>query len=145
MSLHVPEMYKQASSCWADPEHSSSCLQLTSPRPEGFSVMAASPLSLHALPVHVTRPCHQGEEAILSGYKKAVECHSGGLCKLMLAAVGIGVLEMVVVDRLVDNGPCQEDENVDYVAGDGDIAQDGGDANMGPKEAVFVAEVRSQW
>lgn len=63
---------------------------------------------------------------------------------MMLAAVGIGVLEMVVVDRLVDNVPCQ-DENADYVAGDGDIAQDGGDADMGPKEAVPVAEVRSQW
>lgn len=46
--------------------------------------------------------------------------------------------------RLVDNFPCQ-DENADYVAGDGDIAQDGGDADTGPKEAVPVAEVRSQW
>lgn len=63
----------------------------------------------------------------------------------MVAAVGIGVLEMVMVDKLVDNRPCQEDENADYVAGDGGIAQDGGDADMGPKEAVLVAEVRSQW
>lgn len=110
-----------------------------------FSDGCLSLLSLHALPVHVTRACHQGEEAILSGHKKAVECHSGGLCGLMVAAVGIGVLEMVVVDKLVDNRPCQEDENADYVAGDGGIAQDGGDADMGPKEAVLVAEVRSQW
>lgn len=33
----------------------------------------------------------------------------------------------------------------DYVAGDGGIAQDGGDADMGQKEAVLVAEVRNQW
>lgn len=52
----------------------------------------------------------------------------------MVAAVGISVLEMVVmVDKLVDNCPCQEDENTDYVAGDGGIAQDGGDADMGQR------------
>lgn len=63
----------------------------------------------------------------------------------MVAAVGIGVLEMVMVDKLVGNRPCQEDENADYVAGDGGVAQDSGDAHMGLKEAVLVAEVRSQW
>lgn len=63
---------------------------------------------------------------------------------MMVAAVGIGVLEIVVVDKLVGNRPCQEDENADYVAGDGGIAQDGGDAHMGPKEAVLVTEVREE-
>lgn len=140
MSLHVPEMYRRPlpageSLSTVLPVYKASKSQARGIYSDGCLSSLSMP-SLFVSPDPATK---------VSGHKKAVECHHGGLCGLMLAAVGIGVLEMVVVvDRLVDKVPSQ-DENADYVAGDRGIAQDGGDANMGPKEAVPVAEVRSQW
>lgn len=48
---------------------------------------------------------------------------------------------VVVVDRPVDSGPCQEDEDADYAASDGGRVRDGRDGAIGLKEAVLMAEV----
>lgn len=46
-----------------------------------------------------------------------------------------------MVDRPVDSGPCQEDEDADYAASDGGRVRDGRDGAIGLKEAVLMAEV----